>query len=201
MMPALGKSRSSSRSAPLASVELDSAISFQPFNNNRNGSVSCTRARPAAVRPSAWNTGIPAMYSRIPRRDDVHAGKSTMKGVPSVRARCASCISVVVLPRPAGPSRTMRQLCDSARSISSSDSTSADSAPFGSSLTAVRSISGCPFVLPTQVRVTAAAARFVLSMRSATCGSESISRCRKLAQSETLSGIIISVIISSRSMM
>ena len=23
------------------------------------------------------------MYSRIPRRDDVHAGKSTMKGVPA----------------------------------------------------------------------------------------------------------------------
>ena len=89
------------------------------------------------------------MNSRIRRRDDVHAGRSTMKGVPAVRARCASCISVVVLPRPAGPSRTMRQLCDSRRSICSSDSTSADSAPFGSSLTAVRSTSGCPFVLPS----------------------------------------------------
>jgi len=59
-----------------------------------------------------------------------------MKGVPAVRARCASCMSVVVFPRPAGPSRTIRRPCDSAWSICSSDSVSADSAPFGSSRTA-----------------------------------------------------------------
>jgi len=103
--------------------------------------------------------------------------------------------------RPAGPSRTMRPLCDSAWSICSTKSTSEDSAPLGSSRTAVSSMSGWPLVFPAQVRATTSAARLVLSMRSATCGSASVSSWRKLARSEAFSGIIISVMISSRSMM
>ena len=64
MMPALEKSRLSSRSALFASAEFVSAISFHPFNNNRKRSACRTRAKSAAVRPSARNAGIPAMYSR-----------------------------------------------------------------------------------------------------------------------------------------
>ena len=199
-MPAFGKSRSSSWSAFFASVDLDSAISFQPFNRNRNGSVCCTCARSADVSRSAWNAGMPAMYSRMFRRDIVHDGSSTMNGIPAVRSRCASCISVVVFPRPAGPSRTMRPLCDNAWSICSSDSTSADSAPFRSSRTAASSMSGCPFAFRAQFSVTVEAARLVLAMSSATSGSASILRWRKLAQSEAFSGIIISAMMSSRSM-
>ena len=68
-------------------MELDSAISFQPFNKKRNGSVRCTPARSLAVRPAAWNWGIPAMNLSIGWRDDVHRGRSTMKQVPTARAR------------------------------------------------------------------------------------------------------------------
>ena len=82
------------------------------------------------------------MYSRMFRPDVVHVESSTMNAVPAVRVRCASCISVVVFPQPPGPSRTMRPPCDSTRSICSSDSTSADPAPFGSTRTAARSIRG-----------------------------------------------------------
>ena len=98
-------------------------------------------------------TGIPAEDLALMRLlDEIHLERPFYgsRRVPAGRARCASCISVVVFPRPAGPSRTMRQLCDSAWSICSSDSTSADSAPSESSLTAVRSTSGWPFVFPAR---------------------------------------------------
>ena len=155
MMPALGKSRSSSLRASPACSELDSEISFHPFNNNRNGSACCTRARSLAVRSSARNCGIRAMNSRIGRFEDAHLGRSTMKGVPAARVRCASCISAVVFPRPAGPSRTTRPLRDNSSSIRRSDSNAAGSVPAGLSLTAVGSTSGCPFVLRAQASVTA----------------------------------------------
>ena len=53
------------------------------------------------------------MYSKMFLRDTVQAGRSSRNADRPVRGCCASWTSVVVLPLPAAPSRTMRRLCES----------------------------------------------------------------------------------------
>ena len=92
-----------------ACSEYVSGTSFHPFKRNEKCTVLNSLARSPALIPRERNSRILATKSKTSMRASKPEDRSG-KPVPPTRCRSASCISVVVFPRPAGASTTIRRL-------------------------------------------------------------------------------------------